>query len=234
MSMVLNCWAVRSPRAYQSAAAATLSDAGDLINTDKALSVIIAIFVSRVGVAFFFGMLVQWLARIVFTFNYTREDGNYSIGIFSGIAATSIVCFMLIKTKDGSFMTPENKHWIQDNTAMLIGCFFVFFTILMQVLHWCKVNVFKIIVLLGTFATCPRLCRQRLGELYRCASRRLLLFHRLYRQRHCCRTRRLLVKPRCSAPKRRGILFPYQRGRHHHGICAVCTSKKAHNVIKTS
>ena len=35
---------------------------------------------------------------------------------------------------------------------MLIGCFFVFFTILMQVLHWCKVNVFKIVVLLGTFA----------------------------------------------------------------------------------
>ena len=43
---------------------------GDLINTDKALSVIMAIFVS-VAIAFFFGMLVQWLARIVFTFNYT-------------------------------------------------------------------------------------------------------------------------------------------------------------------
>ena len=124
---------------------------GDLINTDKALSVIMAIFVS-VAIAFFFGMLVQWLARIVFTFNYTGKM-KYSIGIFGGIAATSIVYFMLIKgLKDSSFMTPENKHWIQDNTAMLIGCFFVFFTILMQVLHWCKVNVFKIIVLLGTFA----------------------------------------------------------------------------------
>ena len=78
---------------------------------------------------------------------------KYSIGIFGGIAATSIIYFMLIKgLKDSSFMTPENKHWIQENTAMLIGCFFVFFTILMQVLHWCKVNVFKIVVLLGTFA----------------------------------------------------------------------------------
>lgn len=124
---------------------------GDLINTDKALSVIMAIFVS-VAIAFFFGMLVQWLARIVFTFNYTKKM-KYSIGIFGGIAATSIIYFMLIKgLKDSSFMTPENKHWIQENTAMLIGCFFVFFTILMQVLHWCKVNVFKIVVLLGTFA----------------------------------------------------------------------------------
>ena len=124
---------------------------GDLINTDKALSVIMAIFVS-VAIAFFFGMLVQWLARIVFTFNYTKKM-KYSIGIFGGIAATSIIYFMLIKgLKDSSFMTPENKYWIQENTAMLIGCFFVFFTILMQVLHWCKVNVFKIVVLLGTFA----------------------------------------------------------------------------------
>lgn len=39
-------------------------DLGDLINTDKALSVIMAIFVS-VAIAFFFGMLVQWLARII-------------------------------------------------------------------------------------------------------------------------------------------------------------------------
>ena len=86
---------------------------GDLINTDKALSVIMAIFVS-VAIAFFFGMLVQWLARIVFTFNYTKNI-KYSIGLFGGIAATSIIYFMLIKgLKDSSFMTPENKQWIQD------------------------------------------------------------------------------------------------------------------------
>ena len=124
---------------------------GDLINTDKALSVIMAIFVS-VAIAFFFGMLVQWLARIVFTFNYKKRM-KYSIGLFGGIAATSIIYFMLIKgLKDSSFMTADNKHWIQENTGMLICCFFVFFTILMQVLHWCKVNVFKVVVLLGTFA----------------------------------------------------------------------------------
>ena len=124
---------------------------GDLINTDKALSVIMAIFVS-VAIAFFFGMLVQWLARIIFTFNYTKNI-KYSIGLFGGIAATSIIYFMLIKgLKDSSFMTPENKHWIQDNTLMLIAVFFVFFTVLMQILHWMKINVFKVIVLMGTFA----------------------------------------------------------------------------------
>ena len=124
---------------------------GDLINTDKALSVIMAIFVS-VAIAFFFGMLVQWIARVVFTFNY-KQKMKYSIALFGGIAATSIIYFILIKgLKDSSFMTPDNKHWIHENTWMLITVFFVFFTILMQVLHWLKVNVFKVVVLMGTFA----------------------------------------------------------------------------------
>lgn len=51
---------------------------------------------------------------------------------------------MLIKgLKDSSFMTPENKQWIQDNTWMLISVFFVFFTILMQILHWLKTMISK-------------------------------------------------------------------------------------------
>ena len=124
---------------------------GDLINTDKALSVIMAIFVS-VAIAFFFGMLVQWLARVIFTFNYTKKM-KYGIALFGGVAATAIIYFMLIKgLKDSSFMTSENKHWIQDNTLMLITVFFVFFTVLMQILHWMKINVFKVVVLMGTFA----------------------------------------------------------------------------------
>lgn len=124
---------------------------GDLINTDKALSVIMAIFVS-VAIAFFFGMLVQWLARMVFTFNY-KSNIKYSIALFGGIASTAIVYFMVIKgLKDSSFMTPENKQWVQENTMMLVSCFFVISTILMQILHWLKVNVFKVVVLLGTFA----------------------------------------------------------------------------------
>lgn len=124
---------------------------GDLINTDKALSVIMAIFVS-VAIAFFFGILVQWLARIVFSFNY-KKHMKYSIGIFGGLAATSIIYFMLIKgLKDSSFMTAEYKQWIHENTLTLVAAFFVFFTILMQILHAFKVNVFKVIVLMGTFA----------------------------------------------------------------------------------
>ena len=124
---------------------------GDLINTDKALSVIMAIFVS-VAIAFFFGMLVQYIARVIFSFNYQNKM-KYSIGLFGGIAATAIIYFMLIKgLKDSSFMTKENLAWVKNHTAQLVLTCFVFFTVLMQILHWLKINVFKIVVLLGTFA----------------------------------------------------------------------------------
>ena len=123
----------------------------DLLNTETALSVIFAIFL-RVAIAFFFGTLVQWLSRIIFTFNY-KPRLKWTIGLFGGVAATAIIYFMLIKgLKDSSFMTPENKAWVNENTLAVVGYCFVGFTILMQILHWCKVNVFKIIVLMGTFA----------------------------------------------------------------------------------
>lgn len=124
---------------------------GQLINSDKALSVIMGIFLSVV-IAFFFGMLVQWIARTIFSFNY-KKHMKYSIGIFGGVAVTAIIYFMLIKgLKDTAFMTKETKQWILDNTLLIVGGSFIFFTLLMQTLHWLKVNVFKVIVLLGTFS----------------------------------------------------------------------------------
>lgn len=124
---------------------------GQLINTDKALQVIMGIFVS-VAIAFFFGMLVQWITRLLFSFNYKQHE-KWGIALFGGIAATSIIYFMLIKgLKDSSFMTPEYKAWIQQNTWTLVGAFLLFFTLLMQILYWCRVNIFKVVVLMGTFA----------------------------------------------------------------------------------
>ena len=123
----------------------------DYMNTEKALSVIMAIFVS-VALAFFFGMLIQYISRLIFTFNY-RHNLKWKIGIFGGIAATAIIYFLLIKgAKDLSFMTDDVKAWIAEHTWELLGICLVFFTVLMQVLHFCKVNVFKIVVLIGTFA----------------------------------------------------------------------------------
>ena len=132
--------------------APTAAAFGDYMNTDKALQVILAIFLS-VAVAFVFGAFIQWLARLVFTFHY--RDGRLSrkVGLFGGLAITAIVYFMLFKgLKHLSFMTPEVKDWIDTNVWVVLGCTFVFFTLLMQVLHALRVNVFRVVVLSGTFA----------------------------------------------------------------------------------
>ena len=123
----------------------------DLMNSSKALSVIIAIFVS-VAIAFFFGTAVMWLSRLVFTFRY-KKHLRYSIAIFGGIAYTALAYFIFIKGLGGSpFISDATKGWINDNTQMLLLAVFVVSTILNEILYLLRINVFKIIVLLGTFA----------------------------------------------------------------------------------
>lgn len=123
----------------------------DYINTEKVLSVIMAIFVS-VAIAFVVGLVVMWLSRIVFTFHYERHM-KWTIGIFGGISITSISYFLITKGfGQASFMTPDVKAWISLHSGHILISFLVFFTILTQVLSWMKVNIFKIVVLFGTFS----------------------------------------------------------------------------------
>ena len=205
-------------------------DLGDLINTDKALSVIMAIFVS-VAIAFFFGMLVQWLARIIFSFNY-KKHMKYSIALFGGVAATSIIYFMLIKgLKDSSFMTSEYKHWIQENTGMQIVAFFVFFTILMQILHWCKVNIFKVVVLLGTFALALAFAGNDLVNFIGVPLAGYSSFMD-YTANGAGAGADGFLMTSLLGPAKTPWYFLFAAGAIM--VYALCTSKKAHNVIKTS
>ena len=125
-----------------------------MLNTDRALTIIISIFLS-VAIAFVFGLIVQWISRIVFTFHF-RKNLAGKIGIYGGIATTAIIYFMLIKGLKGSaligFLPASLSHLIFEETSFFLLCAFVFFTILMQLLHFCKVNVLKIVVLMGTFS----------------------------------------------------------------------------------
>ncbi|UKK58392.1 inorganic phosphate transporter [Prevotella communis] len=144
----------------------TLLSLGDLLNTEKAISVILGIFLS-VAIAFVFGMLVQWVARIVFTFTYrvngrtTDQKGkmgslltsSLKIGIFGGLSVTVIVWFLLINgLKNSSLMTPEMKALISENTWLIIGGGIAVFSVLMTLLSALKLPVLKCVVLFGTFA----------------------------------------------------------------------------------
>ena len=148
------------------AADGTLLSLGDLLNTEKAISVILGIFLS-VAIAFVLGMLVQWVARVVFTFTYrvngrtTDQSGkmgslvasSLKIGIFGGLSVTAIVWFLLINgLKSSSLMTPELKEMVSQNTLLIIGGGAAVFSVLLTLLSAMKLPVLKFVVLLGTFA----------------------------------------------------------------------------------
>ena len=124
---------------------------GDFIHTSKALQLIIAIFLS-VAIAFVFGTLVMWLTRLIFTFDY-KHHGRWFRPIFGGLSITSILFFMLIIGAKGSALVPqEAKDWIDAHTWEIVGGSFVVFAVLTLLLDMLKVNIFKIIVLFGTFS----------------------------------------------------------------------------------
>lgn len=123
----------------------------DLLNSDQALKTIIAIFVS-VAIAFFFGIIVMWISRIVFTFNY-KMHLRYSIAIFGGIAFTALTYFIFLKGVGKSPYLPTTWHdYIEENMTMLLFGTFIVSTVLMEILHLLHVNIFRFVVLMGTFA----------------------------------------------------------------------------------
>lgn len=125
-----------------------------MLNTDRALTIIISIFLS-VAIAFIFGLVVQWISRVIFTFHYRKNLGR-KIGLYGGFATTAIIYFMLVKGLKGSsivgFLPESVRYFIFEDTVMFLLCAFAFFTLLMQLLHVMKVNVLKIVVLMGTFS----------------------------------------------------------------------------------
>ncbi len=122
----------------------------DLLNSSKALSVIIAIFVS-VALAFVTGAVVQWISRLIFTFRPHRHP--YAEAFFGGIAFTILIYFIFIKGLAGTpLIGDETKAWIAQNTGMLLFCIFCVTTFISLFLVIVRVNIFRIVVLFGTFA----------------------------------------------------------------------------------
>jgi len=128
------------------------SDLREYINTAKALAIITGILLSVI-VAFSIGALVQYLARIVFTFNLEKTH-KYFGALWGGVSISAITYFMLIKgAKGSSFITEDTLAYIKDNTFLILLLSFAGWTIIFQLLMLLKrINVLKTIVLVGTFA----------------------------------------------------------------------------------
>ncbi len=137
---------------------AQLGELSTYINSEKALAIITGILLS-VLIAFTVGAFVQYITRLIFTFNY-RENMKYFGSTFGGIAITAITYFILIKGIDGSafagirvFGGERLDDWVAGNTMKLLLYSFIFWVAIIQILKWVfNIKILRTVVLAGTFA----------------------------------------------------------------------------------
>ncbi len=123
----------------------------DYIKSDKAVTIISAILVS-VAVAFISGAFVQFILRVLFSFKF-QNSYKYLGGIYAGFSLTAIIYFLVVKgAKGASFMKAEYLQFIDAHTSNILLISFIGITIISQIFVFLKFNVFKVIILSGTFA----------------------------------------------------------------------------------
>ncbi|WP_367898918.1 anion permease [Leptospira sp. WS58.C1] len=129
----------------------TLNDAFKIINSESALKIIFGIALSVI-LAFFAGLILMFFFRLIFSFRLEKTLLWFG-GIFSGLAITVVIFFILLTAMKGStFLSKETLGWIQTNFKTILTLSFIGFSILFQILIFSKVNVLKIVVLFGTAA----------------------------------------------------------------------------------
>lgn len=122
------------------------------INTETATKIIIGIFAS-VFIAFLVGALVQYISRVVLSFNFERKS-KWIAAIFGGIALSSIGYFILIKGLKGTnLVSGETLDYIKNNPFQIIGLNLILWTLVSGVvITFFKSNIYKLIIVVGTFA----------------------------------------------------------------------------------
>ena len=130
------------------------------INYSKATQIILGIILS-VFIAFTIGAIVQWVSRLILSFDFKRNS-NIVSSIFGGIAITSITYFILIKGIKGTsyseitfnyFQGETINNLIESNASQII----IYLTVIWSLISFFlievyKTNIYKIIILVGTFA----------------------------------------------------------------------------------
>ncbi|PQJ21680.1 inorganic phosphate transporter [Tenacibaculum sp. SG-28] len=131
--------------------AQTISDIWNYINHKKAVEIINGILLSVV-VAFSIGALVQFVSRLIYSFNFETRP-TYIHALFGGFAITAITYFIIIKGMKGTPFYADIKHLVEGNTTWIILGSFVLWSGLSQFLIGVfKVNILKLIIGVGTFS----------------------------------------------------------------------------------
>ncbi len=125
---------------------------GTYINTEKASAIILGILLS-VLIAFTIGAIVQFVSRMLITFKFD-ERPRWTGSIFGGFAITAIVYFILIKgLKSAEIFAGNLIEFATVKPWMFLLLNFIVWTIISRVITSVfKQNIYRIIIVLGTFA----------------------------------------------------------------------------------
>ena len=128
----------------------TLADIGTYINTEKAITIISGILLS-VLIAFSVGAIVQWVSRVIFTFQFEKKVKNFG-ALFGGVALTSITYFIFIKGLKGTPYYSDMSGFLKSNEILIVAIAFLIltsFSFLFQKIS--QKSILLVIILVGTF-----------------------------------------------------------------------------------
>lgn len=123
------------------------------MNWESAGQIILGIFLS-VLIAFLIGAMTQYISRLIFTHHFENKM-KYFGGLYGGIAVTILFHFLFFKGLKGADQSVQDffrYDYLKEHTIIFLIVLFLFSVLLMQILVFLKINIFKIIVLIGTFA----------------------------------------------------------------------------------
>ncbi|WP_046745687.1 inorganic phosphate transporter [Kordia zhangzhouensis] len=132
----------------------------EYINTSQATTIILGIVLSVV-VAFSIGAFVQWIARLLLSYNF-NEKAHWVGALFGGIALTAITYFIFVKGIKGTSyanMVVDSdssltlKEFLEKFVLSIVVVSFVVWSIIsFIVMSFLNTNIYKLIIVVGTFA----------------------------------------------------------------------------------
>ena len=137
-----------------------LNQLNNYINTAKATQIIFGILLSVV-VAFSVGAIIQWISRYLLTF-YIEETSSFKKALFGGISLAALSNFILIKGIKGTEYASISfdllggqtiKEFLNNELLFVNGVNIVLWYIISYgLIRFTSVNIFKLIIAIGTFA----------------------------------------------------------------------------------
>ncbi|MCK0161042.1 inorganic phosphate transporter [Allomuricauda sp. F6463D] len=138
----------------------SFSDVVNYINTDKAIEIIIGIL-SSVIIAFTIGAFVQWVSRLLLSYQYQKK-AKWVGAVFAGVALSAISYFILLKGIKGTPIANQTYDFIgkititeflETEVYKVAALNFAFWALISYLLiEFAKINIYKVIIGVGTFA----------------------------------------------------------------------------------